>query len=750
MITSLNINNVATYDGTGVQLNDLKKINFFFGFNGSGKSTIAKYLRDLAMAEENKNPSFRHCSNSGYNEQSFQILTFNEQFTEENFKNNNELKGVFSLNQTNISIDQQIESKNYRINDLSLQIDNYTNRRTQFNNLNTSLLNKITLRCWQEREKFAGFSKISLKFSGSKPNHFREINRILSTTQTVAYTYDELLGLYRDLYENELVYVERNININNYREIRKLEFEINHILSEVIIGNEDVDIAALINELDSRKWVENGLLLLEKTDDICPFCQSKTINADFKDQLYKYFDKNYISKINSIKSLLSVYKEKIELFVDNVLKIQQVYDPGKITTNTYLDLKKLFDSNIEFIEHKIQCPNEKIEIKSLYSMKSRLSTIIESIKENNNRFNTMDDQKKNLEIGIWRHMADSCKSDIDNYVNKEIKTSRLIELCNILEIQRKEEQTRLKDEIAILRNQTINTKEAIDNINLILRNTGFEGFEIDEKDTVNNVSRYYLKRNATSSDVFNTLSEGEKKFISFLYFYQLCIGTDDIVNNNNRMKIIVIDDPVSSMDSQALFVISTLIHSLQEKKSSDKTLFKDPNISQIFVFTHNIYFYKEVSFARRPMCTDYVHFKISKINNTTSISCEAKKPILDDYSLMWKTLKDLKNNLPSNSSMNILISNSMRRVIESYVNFMGYGSDSWAALINNDSNSSDNYIERAFISTINDESHKVAVLDGVYYQKIVNERPQLLFDVFASIFRNIGKEHYEMMMQEVL
>ena len=216
------------------------------------------------------------------------------------------------------------------------------------------------------------------------------------------------------------------------------------------------------------------------------------------------------------------------------------------------------------------------------------------------------------------------------------------------------------------------------------------------------------------------------------------------------MKIIVIDDPVSSMDSQALFVISTLIQSLQEKKSSDKTLFKDPNISQIFVFTHNIYFYKEVSFARRPMCTDYVHFKISKINNTTSISCEAKKPILDDYSLMWKTLKDLKNNLPSNSSMNILISNSMRRVIESYVNFMGYGSDSWAALINNDSNSSDNYIERAFISTINDESHKVAVLDGVYYQKIVNERPQLLFDVFASIFRNIGKEHYEMMMQEVL
>ena len=54
----------------------------------------------------------------------------------------------------------------------------------------------------------------------------------------------------------------------------------------------------------------------------------------------------------------------------------------------------------------------------------------------------------------------------------------------------------------------------------------------------------------------------------------------------------------------------------------------------------------------------------------------------------------------------------------------------------------------AFVASINDESHKVTALDGVYYQKISSEQPQLLFDIFENIFSNIGREHYEMMMEE--
>jgi hypothetical protein len=90
----------------------------------------------------------------------------------------------------------------------------------------------------------------------------------------------------------------------------------------------------------------------------------------------------------------------------------------------------------------------------------------------------------------------------------------------------------------------------------------------------------------------------------------------------------------------------------------------------------------------------------------------------------------------------------MRRIIESFVSFIGIGNDSWSAVLNENKGQPEYYIKCAFISTINDESHKITALDGVYFQKISNEQPQILFNVFKEIFKTIGKEHYELMMEE--
>ena len=39
MIKTVSIKKVATFDSTGVQINDLKKVNFVYGTNGCGKTT---------------------------------------------------------------------------------------------------------------------------------------------------------------------------------------------------------------------------------------------------------------------------------------------------------------------------------------------------------------------------------------------------------------------------------------------------------------------------------------------------------------------------------------------------------------------------------------------------------------------------------------------------------------------------------------------------------------------------------------
>ena len=94
---------------------------------------------------------------------------------------------------------------------------------------------------------------------------------------------------------------------------------------------------------------------------------------------------------------------------------------------------------------------------------------------------------------------------------------------------------------------------------------------------------------------------------------------------------------------------------------------------------------------------------MTKISNQTKIIGEYNKSVFDDYSLLWKTIKEIKSNIPQNTSLNIMIANAMRRVTESHVNFIGYGKDSWGALLDDDKNDPHYYIKCAFISTINDK-----------------------------------------------
>ncbi len=747
MIKAIKLKDVATYKTT-VEINNLKKINFFFGYNGSGKSTIAKYLYNLSLEPIKQDIKFNNCSQNGFNCDKHQILVFNEDFTKRNFIENNTLKGVFSLNETNEEIDNKITELENSIKQYEKRKDNKKDIIDLINNDNTEKETNLLDKCWNKRTEFNSFTKIELE-NKTRKSHLTKIKTYINQLENIA-TLADLSDKYKKLYEKDLRTINLNINVKLYKEIRKLELTLKQLLYEVIIGNEDVDIANLIKKLNSRNWIEIGRKYLEKTGSTCPFCQKETINNEFKKQLDKIFDETYKEKIESIKKLKIEYENLVSEFLKNILNIQQIFNTDNIIFKAYQDLETIFKQNIKNIEVKILNPNEKKTIVSIKSIKDDLSHIIKEINANNDLFETLDTHKKAFIEKIWLYMTDECKNDIEILNNRKEKYQKIISKANSLIQIYTSKIINIKKEIEDLRTQTVNTKEAVENINNILKNSGFDGFEIEEQGVENNIARYNLKRfNNEDNEVFQTLSEGEKNFISFLYFYQLCIGTDDILSNSSKKKIIVIDDPVSSLDSRVLFIISTLIRKLIKRKSynpkSAKKELENENIIQVFIFTHNLYFYKEVAFDKRLICTDFIHYKITKINNQTNIE-RVDQQVFDDYSLMWKSLKDIKENLSNDKSMNIFIANTMRRIIESYVNFIGIGKNPWASLSNEDTNNMNYDIKSAFISMINDESHKIGALDNIYYQRIINEEPTILFDIFKEIFDDIGIEHYNSMM----
>src|SRR5690606_34394162 len=134
--------------------------------------------------------------------------------------------------------------------------------------------------------------KISLIHSGSKPNHLQEIRKILQNPYQIL-TIQQLTDQYQVLYEQDLKEILQKVNTRSYLTIRRTEVQLEKLLQEVIVGNEDVDIAALIKALGSRSWVELGLNFVKPDNNTCPFCQNETIDSDLRAQFEKYFDESY-------------------------------------------------------------------------------------------------------------------------------------------------------------------------------------------------------------------------------------------------------------------------------------------------------------------------------------------------------------------------------------------------------------------------------------------------------------------------
>lgn len=746
MIDRIELKKVKTFENL-VEVTDLSKVNFFFGSNGSGKSTIAKLLYNESLSSFEKNRKFEHCKILGYNSQRDEILVFDEKYVERNFISNTELSGLFTLNEGNKEIDDKIEAKQKEIKKLDSYFEILASREKKIKKALNEKLDDLKNNCWWERNSFDTFYEIELDYSRSKDNHLKNVRDYFPLdSASKELTLENLSSRYKDLFEVKRKKIEVKISTDLFKKLEEIENEIIPLMEEVITTNKDVDIADLIESLGIRKWVEEGRnYILEGKENICPFCQSETFDDNLKQRFEEYFNKTYQEKIDKIKLLKETYSSTFNLLLENINEVSKVYNKDNKTTDLHKACSDLLADNIKKFERKLGHSNEIIEFYDVYNFDSELEIINDEIDENNEKIVDFQRNKEHLVEDIWNYLAKESENYITEYDKFEKRIIVLLTQLHSLVSQFQQSEKIIKEEIEELKLQTVSTDEAVKAINGILKSCGFDNFTIEEKESSNNISRYILKRqNSTETEVFKTLSEGEKNFIAFLYFYQLVLGTND-KDSELKKRIVVIDDPVSSLDSQVLFVVSTLIHSLIKYSNTDRNHFENSNINQVFIFSHNLYFYKEVSFKQRPICKKKAHFSVTKYNGRSGVEYKGDETFVhNDYMLLWKSIKELKDS--NDKVFNITIGNSMRRIIESYVNFIGLGKSHWDSIKNLDVADPIYPICSALISEINDVSHKSLPFDDLYYQRIVNEEPEKLFSAFEMIFKNIGEEHYKMMM----
>ena len=88
---------------------------------------------------------------------------------------------------------------------------------------------------------------------------------------------------------------------------------------------------------------------------------------------------------------------------------------------------------------------------------------------------------------------------------------------------------------------------------------------------------YYLQHSIEESDLtIDDISEGEKNLLSLLYFYFELYLDNEQRQLNEAIKLIVIDDPISSLDDANKFYVLEIIKNMLSVKEP-----------QIFVLTHS-------------------------------------------------------------------------------------------------------------------------------------------------------------------
>ncbi|MCF0210713.1 MAG: AAA family ATPase [Bacteroidales bacterium] len=732
MIQRISIRDVATFDSAGVTIDNFEKINIIYGSNGTGKSTISKVLSHIE--------DYNQCHIDWKDGMPMEVLTYNKEFCEKNYSE--QMPGVFTLGEAVGEIMNEISDKKSMLEEIKKIGIGYKNEISKQENACNSEMNTFRDAAWNDllknHELFFPKSAIG---AGTKDNFVSKLAKAYDVK------YDSPLSI-EDLKKRAKVMFgaqpSRQELIKEISPKSCIAIESNALWQRAIVGKRDIDIAGLIMRIGSSDWVNQGMNYIENGSDVCPFCQQHTITPEFKKKINSFFDDGYKKDVQNLDSLINDYSA---ISSNIILKVEETIRTQKEQERTFLDisslesavvaLKLVIAGNTELINSKKKEPSRKVSLTSTTDILETINTIIQNansaITDNNRLVDNFTNERSLLVKDIWNYFACLFSSSIESHYKRLNGINNAIK--NLQEKKDKAacEYKEVSQELIALEQKVTSVTPTINEINKLLQAYGFNNFQIQE--VPDNKNCYQIVRE-NGEPATATLSEGEKTFIMFLYYMQLVKGSHNPKGITTN-RVLVIDDPVSSLDSNVLFVVSTLL----------REVFADihkglGSVKQAIILTHNVYFHKEIAFYDRNCkwrdCVN--HWILRKRNNVSKIQAYGKSsPIKSSYELMWAELKS------EGLNSCIVTQNIMRRIIENY--FQVFGGISPDVILEKFSNSEEKKICRSLLSWVNDGSHS---MPEDLFIEMSDEQLVRNKEVFHQIFIQMGqKAHYDMMMQQI-
>ncbi len=598
-----------------IEMGEFKDYNVIFGNNGCGKTSLTRAFellipknkhiekyRTISTAEspsiefECKDKSYKIEPNSNIGALSFKVEIYNSDFLHNNAPFNSEF-GLKKLDDGVIILEGSVlgeETKEInQLKDFREKVEKEKKKIKDDNSTETlSAEQESAIKKYDEEiekiRKEVTSKTIQITLDEIEINDICEVSKDEFKVQEDALTnlkkdfdeLDEAMKKFDDLKEMELP--------KDYQTIRD---ELKSLFS-FDIDKEAGQVSEKIKEHISkvgRGFIEKGIKLQkEMPDNACPFCTQKIPNEIIQDYT-SYFNKSIESFNQNSLNMSEILKNTLNQW--NIKEILQSFERFEPL------MKKDFSRNKESLENALE------QIKALLEKLQKEVDKKEGVK-NEKKFQEID--KKLLEI---QENIQQCVGDAREILNQKKEQKKKLE-----KLKTKLKEARIKKAKHDSYDWQKSKKEA--ERKLLVLDRGHKRLKcllekIDNKlkelydqkrpdiEIINNylkvlnLPKYSLNKDyrvVLNSDALENseakmiLSDGEKTTLAFVYFLarlKSFYKKEDLKN-----LVVVIDDPISSLDEQRIYSTSDIVAKINQELAREKLSNKEDK-AQVFVLTHN-------------------------------------------------------------------------------------------------------------------------------------------------------------------
>lgn len=622
------------------QIFSFQKKNLIYGYNGSGKTTISRIFQYLGSGVTplglgtdfnfeivlSNNKKIKR--NSDLSELKDRILVYNEDYIEDNFNwNEGSASPILGLGKEQIENQQQLSDARRNSEAIAKRIN--TAKKTQSDSLKA--YKDHSTKCAKEIGREANITRPSFTASSLQTEYS---SRDFSTVKLLS---DEEYSSFRKTASQK----DPPEKISEITEYTEPAFD--DVISQITSLLEETAKQARLAELDEHplqeKWVETGYAYHDQNKlEQCLFC-GETLSRERYEALANHFSEavNDISKrasqmkdlMENIVQELKNLKQNLPRNNDFVETLRNEFDPVRLRLEELIVQGHGFAKIItQWLNAKLSAPASFLSVETeetimeIKKWQNEFTIIMDSVSELIGKHNEIVGKFENHRMAAQNSIRDHLLArDYEEY--KKLKNLQLADETALKEIEAEEvELTKLINTLETSMQDHASAAYDID------REVGF--FLYHRGITMTPTENGYQLTRADGSPVVK-LSEGEKTAITFCYF----IITLPANNRDIKDLIVVVDDPISSLDTRALSYMSALVRD------------RLANVKQLFVLTHNISFMMEMRKWIVPKRT---------INNASEAKKERKREIpIPLYQLNLRCASDGKIRRATLENMSNLI-----------------------------------------------------------------------------------------------